>query len=99
MRHRAVAVILLLVVAAAAVGGVVVAGHRTHHGTGNLNVKAPSSASTSRRPSLTQVRLCQSCAYGYNPLGSPSDEHPRPAWRSTTSRHGLDAPRPTTAAR
>ena len=43
MRHRAVAVILLLVVAAAAVGGVVWLATRTHHGTGNLNVKAPSS--------------------------------------------------------
>ena len=75
MRHRAVAVILLLVVAAAAVGGVVWLATRTHHGTGNLNVKAPTSSSTSG-PALKQVRLCQSCAFGFNPLGTPSDEHP-----------------------
>ena len=47
MRHRAAAVILLLVVAAAAVGGVVWLATRTHHGTGKLNVKAPSSPSPS----------------------------------------------------
>ena len=49
---------------------------RTHHGTGNLNVKAPSSPSTTGGTSLKQVRLCQSCAFGFNPLGSPSNEHP-----------------------
>ena len=76
MRHRATAVILLLVVTAAAVGGVVWLATRTHHGTGNLNVKAPSSPSTSGGTSLKQVRLCQSCAFGFNPLGSPSNEHP-----------------------
>ena len=76
MRHRAVAVILLLVVAAAAVGGVVWLATRTHHGTGNLNVKAPTSSSTSGGAALKQVRLCQSCAFGFNPLGSPSNEHP-----------------------
>ena len=75
MRHRAVAVILLLVVAAVAVGAVVWLATRTHHGTGNLNVKAPSSSSTSGAP-LKQVRLCQSCAFGFNPLGSPTNEHP-----------------------
>ena len=77
MRHRAVAVILLLVVAAAAVGGVVWLATRTHHGTGNLNVKAPSSPATSGgSTSLKQVRLCQSCASGFNPLSTPSNEHP-----------------------
>jgi serine/threonine-protein kinase len=76
MRHRAVAVLLLLVVAAAAAGAVVWLATRTHHGTGNLNVKAPSSSSTSGGPSLKQVRLCQSCAFGFNPLGTPANEHP-----------------------
>ncbi|MGZ4182403.1 MAG: protein kinase domain-containing protein, partial [Solirubrobacteraceae bacterium] len=75
MRHRAVAAILLLVVTSVAVGAVVWLATRTHHGTGNLNVKAPSSSSTSGA-SLKQVRLCQSCAFGFNPLGSPSNEHP-----------------------
>jgi serine/threonine-protein kinase len=76
VRHRAVAVLLLLVVAAAAVGAVVWLATRTHHGTGNLNAKAPSSSSTSGGPSLKQVRLCQSCAFGFNPLGTPANEHP-----------------------
>jgi serine/threonine-protein kinase len=76
MRHRAVAVLLLLVVAAAAVGVVVWLATRTHHGTGNLNVKAPSSSSTSGGAALKQVRLCQSCAFGFNPLGTPANEHP-----------------------
>jgi eukaryotic-like serine/threonine-protein kinase len=75
MRHRVAAVILLLVVAAVAVGAVVWLATRTHHGTGNLNVKAPSSSSASGT-ALKQVRLCQSCAFGFNPLGSPSNEHP-----------------------
>jgi serine/threonine-protein kinase len=74
VRHRAAAVLLLLVVAAAAVAGVVWLATRTHHGTGNLNVKAPSSSSTSTP--LHQVRLCQSCAFGFNPLGTPPNEHP-----------------------
>jgi eukaryotic-like serine/threonine-protein kinase len=73
MRHRSVAVLLLLVLAAVAVGGIVWLATRTHHGTGNLNVKAPSSSTSSP---LTQVRLCQGCAFGFNPLGSPTNEHP-----------------------
>jgi eukaryotic-like serine/threonine-protein kinase len=74
MRHRVAAVALLLIVTAAAVAGVVWLATRTHHGTGNLNVKAPSSSSTSTP--LKQVRLCQDCAFGFNPLGTPSNEHP-----------------------
>jgi hypothetical protein len=27
----------------------------------------------------SQIPLCQSCAFGYNPLGSPKDEHPNAA--------------------
>jgi eukaryotic-like serine/threonine-protein kinase len=73
MRHRSVAVLLLLVLAAVAVGGIVWLATRTHHGTGNLNVKAPSSSTSSP---LSQVRLCQGCAFGFNPLGSPTNEHP-----------------------
>jgi len=41
---------------------------RAHHGTGKLDQPAPSGA-------LTQVQLCQSCAHGFNPLGSPTFEH------------------------
>jgi eukaryotic-like serine/threonine-protein kinase len=75
MRHRVAAVALLLIVTAAAVAGVVWLATRAHHGTGNLNVKAPSSGSSTSTP-LKQVRLCQGCAFGFNPLGTPSNEHP-----------------------
>ncbi len=74
VRHRAVAVLLVLVVLAAAVGLVVWLGTRAHHGTGKLPVKAPSSASSSAP--VAQVRLCSDCAFGFNPLGQPTDEHP-----------------------
>ena len=76
MRHRAAAVILLLVVAAGAVGGLVWLATRTHHGTGNLNVKAPTSSSTSGGAALKQVRLCQGCAFGFNPLSTPQQRAP-----------------------
>jgi serine/threonine-protein kinase len=74
VRHRASAVVLVLVVLAAAVGFVVWLGTRAHHGTGKLPVKAPNSASSSTP--LSQVRLCSGCAFGFNPLGQPTDEHP-----------------------
>jgi hypothetical protein len=74
MRHRAVAALALLVFAVAAVGGVVWLATRTHHGTGKLAANPPpSSSSSSSAPS--QVRLCQGCAFGFNPLGKPTYEH------------------------
>jgi serine/threonine-protein kinase len=42
---------------------------RTHHGTGTPAAKAP-------KRGLVAVSLCQSCAQGFNPLGSPIDEAP-----------------------
>jgi serine/threonine protein kinase len=75
VRHRVVAVLLALIVAVVVVGSAVWLVTRTHHGTGKLAVNAPRSSSSSSRP-LSQVRLCQGCAFGYNPLGSPTDEHP-----------------------
>jgi hypothetical protein len=60
------AVIILLAIAAVAVWLVTT---RAHHGTPKLAAAPP-------KPKLQQVLLCQSCAYGYNPLGSPTDEAP-----------------------
>jgi serine/threonine-protein kinase len=69
LRHRLVAV-LLLVLVLAGVGGVAVwLATRTHHGPGKLVQPPPPAAHT-------QVQLCQSCAFGYNPLGTPHTEHP-----------------------
>jgi serine/threonine-protein kinase len=69
VRHRRVTVPLALVLVALAGGVVVWLATRAHRGTGKLAQAAPARA-------LTQVQLCQSCAHGFNPLGSPSDEHP-----------------------
>ncbi|MGB0092046.1 MAG: protein kinase [Solirubrobacteraceae bacterium] len=69
VRHRAFAVVVLVVVLAAVGGGAAWLATRAHHGTGKLSVTAPSR-------SLTQVSLLGSAAQGFNPLGSPTDEHP-----------------------
>ena len=69
VRHRLVAAVIGLVLVAGVAGVVVWLATRTHHGTGNLPVKPATR-------SLTQVQLCATCAFGFNPLGSPSDEHP-----------------------
>ncbi len=69
VRHRMITVLMVLVVLAAIAGGAVWLATRTHHGTGKLSAPPPPAA-----PS--QVQLCASCAHGYNPLGSPTDEHP-----------------------
>ncbi len=42
---------------------------RAHHGTGHPTQAAPSKH-------LVAVQLCQDCAHGYNPKGSPISEHP-----------------------
>ncbi|HEY2653568.1 MAG TPA: protein kinase [Solirubrobacteraceae bacterium] len=71
VRHRVVAVLLLLVAVAVAAGAVAFVGLSAHHGTGKLSTKPPPSK---RR--LTQVVPCGSCAQGFNPLGSPTNETP-----------------------
>jgi eukaryotic-like serine/threonine-protein kinase len=68
-RHRLAAALLVLAVLAAVGGGAAWVVTRTHHGTGRLTASSPPRA-------LTQVVLCQSCASGFNPLGSPTNEHP-----------------------
>jgi eukaryotic-like serine/threonine-protein kinase len=74
VRHRAAAVVLALLVVAAVAVAIVWLGTRTHHGTGNLPVNAPTAAPSSAP--LAQIRLCPDCAFGFNPLGQPTDEHP-----------------------
>ena len=93
MRHRAVAVILLLVVAAAAVGGVVWLATRTHHGTGNLNVKAPSSPSTTRRHITEAGAAVPELRVWLQPPRQPLQRAPRgePGDRQP-ARHGLEHP-------
>jgi serine/threonine-protein kinase len=69
LRHRAVAGVLAVLVLAG-VGGVAVwLATRAHHGAGKLVQAAPPAT-------RSQVQLCQSCAFGYNPLGEPHSEHP-----------------------
>jgi serine/threonine protein kinase len=74
LRHPAVTTVIALAIIAG-IGGFAawLATSRTHHGTGSPEQGAPSTAGA--KP-LTPVRLCQTCAYGFNPLGSPTDEHP-----------------------
>ena len=69
VRHRVLALLALLLVVAAVGGGGAWLATRAHRGTGKLAVTAP-------ERSLTQISLCSSCAQGFNPLGSPPDEHP-----------------------
>jgi serine/threonine protein kinase len=69
LRHRVVAVLLLVIAAAATAGILVWLGGRAHRGPPSLPIKPP-------RRSLTQVIPCESCAQGFNPLGTPSDETP-----------------------
>jgi len=69
LRHRVMAVLLLLLAVALVAGGIVWLLTRTHHGTGKPSGLAPA-------PGLHPVTLCQSCAEGFNPLGSPPDETP-----------------------
>ena len=71
VRHRGIAVLLLLLAAAAVIAGIVYVGTRAHHGTGQLSIKPPRSTR-----GLSQVTLCSSCASGFNPLGTPTNETP-----------------------
>jgi serine/threonine-protein kinase len=69
VRHRVSAVLVLLLALVLIGGGVAWVVTRTHHGTGAPPAKAP-------QRGLQAVRLCQSCAQGFNPLGNPVDEAP-----------------------
>jgi serine/threonine-protein kinase len=71
VRHRVSAVLLLLVAVAVLAGGAVWLLTRTHHGTGKLALKTPAAPKR-----LVQVTLCDTCAEGFNPLGTPTNETP-----------------------
>jgi hypothetical protein len=69
VRHRVVALLMLGLAVAVVGGGAAYVATRAHRGTGELPITPP-------KRSLEQISLCQTCAHGFNPLGSPSDEAP-----------------------
>jgi eukaryotic-like serine/threonine-protein kinase len=69
VRHRVTAMLLSAIALAAVAGGIAYVANRSHHGTGNLPIPPP-------QRSVQQVTLCQTCAQGFNPLGTPSNEAP-----------------------
>jgi serine/threonine-protein kinase len=69
VRRRGFALIAVIVIVLAAGGAVAWLATRTHHGTGHP-------AAAPAKSHLAALTLCQSCAHGFNPLGSPTDEHP-----------------------
>jgi serine/threonine-protein kinase len=69
VRRRAVAITLMAVLVAAGGGVAAWLATRAHHGTGH-----PAQAAPSRQ--LVPVSPCSTCAFGFNPLGNPTDEHP-----------------------
>ncbi len=71
LRHPAIALLLALVVVAVLGGGAFWLSTRAHHGTGH-----PAQAPPKLPKRLVAVPLCETCAHGYNPLGSPTNEHP-----------------------
>ncbi|MEA2160447.1 MAG: eukaryotic-like serine/threonine-protein kinase [Solirubrobacteraceae bacterium] len=71
IRHRMGMLLAGLLVLALAGGAAVWLSTKAHHGTGKLDTPPPKTAPT-------QVRLCGSCAQGFNPLGDPKTEHPDP---------------------
>ncbi len=71
IRHQVLAVIGAVLLVALIGGAAAFLATKSHHGTGKLQQAPPS-------PALSQVQLCQSCAQGYNPLGTPANEHPEP---------------------
>ena len=73
VRHRVIAVLVLAIAVAAVGGAIAFAVLSAHHGTGKLSLGPPPASS---KGSYQQVSLCQSCAQGFNPLGTPTDETP-----------------------
>jgi serine/threonine-protein kinase len=74
VRHRLGTVIITLIAIAAVGGGVAWLVTRAHRGTGT----PPVITRAHHRPPLVPVDVCQNCALGFNPLGSPSNESPDP---------------------
>jgi serine/threonine-protein kinase len=71
VRHRIVTGGLAILAIAAVAGGVAWLVTRAHHGTG-----VPGAVTHIHHEALQPVDLCQSCAQGFNPLGSPTNEAP-----------------------
>jgi serine/threonine-protein kinase len=69
LRHRVMAVLLLALTGAAIAAVFVWLGGRAHRGPPTLPIKPP-------HRSLVQVVPCESCAQGFNPLGTPTNETP-----------------------
>jgi hypothetical protein len=63
---------LLLIMVALVAGAIAWVLTRAHHGTGNLPVKPPQHG----HQSLHQVSPCGTCASGFNPLATPTNETP-----------------------
>jgi hypothetical protein len=72
VRHRIGTVLITLVALAAVGGGVAWLVTRTHHGTGPPGPPVK----VSQGHALDPIALCQTCAQGFNPLGTPTDESP-----------------------
>jgi serine/threonine protein kinase len=73
VRHRSTVLLSLLALLLLGGGGIaVLLANRTHHGTGTPSYAPP----VTRKGKLQAVQLCQTCAHGYNPLGSPTSEAP-----------------------
>jgi tRNA A-37 threonylcarbamoyl transferase component Bud32 len=69
VRHPAVVAVVLVAILLALAAGAIWLATRTHHGTGHPAIRPPA-------PHLHSVTPCTGCAHGFNPLGSPTDEHP-----------------------
>ena len=71
VRHRLVTVSLAILAIAAVGGGVAWLVTRAHHGTGITGV-----VTHLHHQAFQPVDLCQTCAQGFNPLGTPTNEAP-----------------------
>jgi tRNA A-37 threonylcarbamoyl transferase component Bud32 len=71
VRHRVLAGLLTVFGIAGAGGGVAWLATQAHRGTG-----VPPPITQPHQSSLQAVGLCQNCAQGFNPLGSPTNETP-----------------------
>jgi eukaryotic-like serine/threonine-protein kinase len=69
VRHRLITAVCVVIVIAGIAGVAVWLGTRTRHGAPQVSQPPPPAAPV-------PVHLCDTCAHGYNPLGSPTDEHP-----------------------
>jgi hypothetical protein len=76
VRHRSVAAVLALLTVAVAAAVLVWLGTRAHHGNPPLPVRQLSHGAAR----LSQVIPCQTCAQGFNPLGTPTNETPNPGF-------------------